>query len=233
MSSEWSEVDPIDAPAAEVGPTNAESSFTSVFARALLGEPTTVVGMGDTPRVLPVSAWTRAASPADLRILALCEGTTLDIGCGPGRLTGALSELGHLALGIDVVEQAVELTRDRGAEALHRDVFEALPGEGRWQTALLADGNVGIGGDPIALLSRVRDVVGPGGRIVVELSGLGVRSFSGWVSLQGLSGRSRPFRWAVVSVDAADVLARSVGLLLDGIHQIEDRWAVVLRKDSE
>ena len=40
----------------------------------------------------------------------------------------------------------------RGGAALRRDVFAPLPGEGRWYTALLADGNVGIGGDPVALL---------------------------------------------------------------------------------
>ncbi len=65
-------------------------------------------------------------------------------------------------LGIDVVPEAVEQTRRRGASALQRDLFDALPGEGRWQTALLADGNVGIGGDPVALLARTRDLVQPG-----------------------------------------------------------------------
>jgi len=211
---------------------SAESSFSQVFARALLGEPTTVVGLGDTPRVLPVSAWTRPADHADHQILGLCEGPTIDIGCGPGRLTEALSELGHLALGIDVVEQAVELTRERGATALQRDVFDALPGEGRWQTALLADGNIGIGGDPVALLGRVRELVDPRGRIVVELAGPGVPPSSGWASLEGELHRSRPFRWAVVGVDDADALARDVGLVVHGIHEIEYRWVVVLREDG-
>ena len=38
----------------------------------------------------------------------------------------------------------------RGATVLQRDIFGPLPGEGRWGTALLFDGNVGIGGDPAA-----------------------------------------------------------------------------------
>jgi hypothetical protein len=41
-----------------------------------------------------------------------------------------------------------------GAPALLSDVFEPLPGMGRWQTVLLVDGNVGlIGGRVIANLA--------------------------------------------------------------------------------
>ena len=50
----------------------------------------------------------------------------------------------------------------RGVAALLRDVFDPVPGEGRWETALLADGNIGIGGDPVALLERVRHAGRPG-----------------------------------------------------------------------
>ena len=79
-----------------------------------------------------------------------------------------------MALGIDVVHEAVGQTRARGAAALRRDIFGAVPGEGRWQTALLADGNVGIGGDPVALLRRLRRLLLPGGRVVVEVAPPGV-----------------------------------------------------------
>ena len=74
------------------------------------------------------------------------------------------------ALGVDVVEEAVHLTRRRGAPAVVADVFEAVPEEGRWGTALLADGNVGISGDPTHLLRRVRELLRPEGRVVVEVS---------------------------------------------------------------
>ena len=206
----------------------AESSFSRVFAQALLGEPTTVVGLGEDPRVLPVDSWTRSADHADLQILALCDGPTIDIGCGPGRLTGALTEAGHVALGIDVVEEAVRLTRDRGATALRLDVFDDVPGEGRWQTALLADGNVGIGGDPIVLLTRVRELLDPRGRIVVELGGPDVASYAGWVTIEGGAHRSRPFRWAVVCVLDAHQLAASVGMVVDSVHDVGGRHVAVL-----
>ena len=37
---------------------------------------------------------------------------------------------------------------------VRRDLFGALPGEGTWSHVLLADGNIGIGGDPVTLLSH-------------------------------------------------------------------------------
>ena len=51
-------------------------------------------------------------------------------------------------LGVDISRTAVARVRQAGASALHRSVFDPLPGQGRWGTALLADGNIGIGGLP-------------------------------------------------------------------------------------
>ena len=207
-----------------------EASFSHVFARALGGEPTTVVGLGEGPRPLPVADWTRAADHVDHRLVALCQGPTLDIGCGPGRLTEALADLGHVALGIDVVASAVHLTRRRGASAILRDVFASLPGEGRWQTALLADGNLGIGGDPAALLRRVREILDPRGQVVAEVAAPGVPSSSGWATLHCAGHRSRPFRWAVVGADDIRRLAGGVGLAVDAVHCLGGRWAAVMRE---
>jgi hypothetical protein len=48
-------------------------------------------------------------------------------------------------------------------------VFDRLPGEGRWPHALLIDGNIGIGGDPTALLARIKALLLPqGGELLVE-----------------------------------------------------------------
>jgi hypothetical protein len=81
----------------------------------------------------------------------------------------SLSERGVAALGVDIAETAVALTRGQGMPALLRSVFHDLPGEGRWPTAMLIDGNIGIGGDPLRLLQRVRNLLAPGGRVLVEL----------------------------------------------------------------
>ncbi|MFF0729005.1 class I SAM-dependent methyltransferase [Streptomyces sp. NPDC004134] len=119
---------------------------------------------------LDVERWCGVPDGGDVTVLRRCTGPVLDIGCGPGRLVAALAALGRPALGVDVSSEAVAHARSRGAAALRRSVFEPLPGEGRWGTALLVDGNVGIGGDPAALLARAAALLRPRGRLVVEVA---------------------------------------------------------------
>ncbi|MGA8258083.1 MAG: methyltransferase domain-containing protein [Nocardioides sp.] len=211
-------------------PTAAESerSFSTVFAYALEGHPCAVVGLDAEPRALPVDAWTRQADAGDHALLDHCDGPTLDIGCGPGRLTAALAEQGVVALGIDVVHEAVGQTLERGGSALQRDVFDTLPGEGRWHTALLADGNVGIGGDPVALLTRVHQLLDPRGRAVVEVEGPSVPRRTVWATLACRGSTSRPFRWAVVGVDDIDEVAAAAGFEVRETTHHEGRWFTVL-----
>lgn len=207
-----------------------DSSFSSVFARALQGAPCSVVGLGD-PIPLPVGQWARDADHVDDALLAHCVGATIDIGCGPGRLTTALAERGHVSLGIDVVPEAVGQTRDRGGAALHRNVFESLPGEGRWRTALLADGNIGIGGDPVALLGRIRQLLDPRGRIVVEIGAPGTETSTGWAALEVDGNRSRPFRWSVVSADDIGHISVEAGLRHAEVHEVgANRWCAVVEE---
>lgn len=117
---------------------------------------------------LEVERWCAPPDAADATLLSRCQGPVLDIGCGPGRLVAAVSASGTPVLGVDVSPAAVERTRDAGGAVLCRSVFDPLPAEGRWRTALLADGNIGIGGDPRALLRRVLRLVAPGGRLLAE-----------------------------------------------------------------
>ncbi|MET7914519.1 class I SAM-dependent methyltransferase [Streptomyces avermitilis] len=117
---------------------------------------------------LEVERWCAEADAADLDVVERCEGAVLDVGCGPGRLVAALSARGLRALGIDVSEAAVAHTRGLGGRALRRSVFAPVPGEGRWGTALLIDGNLGIGGDPGALLHRIAHLLAPGGLLIAE-----------------------------------------------------------------
>nr|WP_079085097.1 methyltransferase domain-containing protein [Streptomyces dysideae] len=117
---------------------------------------------------LEVERWCADADAADLEVLRRCEGAVLDVGCGPGRLVAALGERGRRVLGIDVSEAAVARTVRLGGQAVRRSVFDPLPGEARWGTALLIDGNLGIGGDPLALLDRMAQLLSPGGLLIAE-----------------------------------------------------------------
>jgi SAM-dependent methyltransferase len=178
--------------------------------------------------MLSLADWTHPADENDCAMLGLCVGPTLDVGCGPGRLTQRLAELGHVVLGIDVLPEAVGQARERGVSAIRRDVFDALPGERRWRTALLADGNLGIGGDPVALLRRVRRLIDPRGRIVAELAPPGTALQRGFATVHCEARVTRPFRWAVVGVDDIGVLTARAGLRVAATHRFGDRWCGVV-----
>ena len=118
---------------------------------------------------LDVARWLAPTDACDETVLDRCTGPVLDVGCGPGRFVSALTERGVAALGVDIAETAVALARGAGhRRRCVRSVFSDLPGEGRWPTVLLMDGNIGIGGDPARLLRRVARLLAPGGRLIVE-----------------------------------------------------------------
>lgn len=174
---------------------------------------------------LDARRWHDPATAEDVDVLAGVEGPVIDLGCGPGRLVVHLASQGVPALGVDASPSAVALAHDRGATVLQRDIFGRLPGEGRWATALLFDGNVGIGGDPTRLLSRCRRLIGRHGRVVAEVQppGTGWRRLTARLECDGL--RSEPFAWAVVGADAVADLARAAGLALAGLHDTPSgRW---------
>jgi SAM-dependent methyltransferase len=179
---------------------------------------------------MDVSRWCGPTDAADEDLLARCLDPTLDVGCGPGRLVAALAGAGSVALGVDVAERAVHLARVAGAEVVRRSVFDPLPAEGSWRTVLLADGNIGIGGDPVRLLSRCRDLLALDGRILVELDPPGSASASVTVRLETTDEHSEWFTWAHVSWDTVEVPASAAGLRVREQWMLGGRWFAYLAR---
>jgi SAM-dependent methyltransferase len=157
--------------------------------------------------------WNGAADDVDLRLLSSVLGPVLDVGCGPGRMVRAALGLGLEVLGVDVSPTAVELARAAGLPVFEGSVFGALPNEKSWQTILLVDGNIGIGGNVDALLARCEELLAPTGEIVIELhtdDDLD-RTYTGrLVDLHG--GTSEIFPWAEIGLAGISRRAAPLGL---------------------
>jgi SAM-dependent methyltransferase len=204
---------------------------TQAMDAAFSGGVCQVVDPAGQRRPLETRRWRGAVDDTDRTLLLdRCRGRTLDVGCGPGRLVAGLAALDVPALGIDVSLEAVRQARRRGAMAIRRDVFAAVPGEGRWDCALLADGNIGIGGHPQRLLRRVGRIVRPGGHVVVELDADGTDVVHHRWRLRVGSRVTPVFDWAVVGLDAIERMAHATGFVVEDLTTSGERHAAVLRQ---
>ena len=182
-----------------------------------------------TLQPLPLDRWVGAADASDDEVLALAAGPVLDLGCGPGRHLAALQARGLAALGVDLSPVAVRLARRRGAAAIPGDVFGTVPHAGRWRTALLLDGNIGIGGAPEALLRRTRELLAPGGSALVELDPPGAPTRRTRIRIEAGGEVSEWFRWARVGVDGIESPAARAGLEVADVLCPAGRWLARLR----
>ena len=201
----------------------------TLYEAALDGEPVVALGSGGIV-TLAVARWRDEPDAIDDLMLARCEAPVLDVGCGPGRLVGALNARGIPALGIDISSRAVQHARRRGATVLRRAVEHHVPAEGRWGTVLLADGNIGIGGDPAALLDRCRTLVGTRGLVLVETDVDDDADDTAPLTLRRADGRtSRPMPWARIGVHALVRLAPRCGFAVLEQWRLQGRTVVALR----
>jgi len=202
-------------------PATFGSGGSEPYAHALLREQRALyLHSVDGSRVrFDVARWTDDADAVDRALLHRARGPVLDIGCGPGRMVKAAVQRGMKALGVDVSPVAVEIVRAAGLPVHLGSIFDPIPHEGSWSTALLLDGNIGIGGDPRALLARCREVVrapgvgGRGGDIIVETHPDATRDRAYEGSVVGQDGHvSDTFPWAELGRAALVAHAADAGL---------------------
>lgn len=208
---------------------DASSAYDAAFA----GRITHWVDHVGRSQPFEVGQWSASADAADHELfVSPCNAATIDVGCGPGRLVAAVAARRVPAMGIDVSSEAVRQARARGAVAMCRDLFDDLPCEGQWDFGLLADGNLGIGGDPVRLLRRLRDIVSPTGTAIVEVArpGAGVAVERRRLRVDGRL--SEPFAWAVVGLDAVEDVARQAGWRVSATRSIGVRHVATLHRDD-
>ena len=178
---------------------------------------------------LLLDRWTAAPTREEMTVLDRACGPVIDVGCGPGRHVYELAARGVLALGIDISPDAVAVARRLGAAVLQRSVFDRVPNEGRWRTALLMDGNIGIGGDAVTLLDRLRGLMATHGSVLAEVEAPGLPSGVELMRVERDGDVGPWFPWARVSLDGIDEIAEQVQLTRIWTYEEEGRWFVQLR----
>jgi SAM-dependent methyltransferase len=179
---------------------------------------------------LPLDRYLAPADATDEWLLQRVHGPVLDVGCGPGRHLRALARRGVFGLGVDLSPVAVELARDRGTVAIVRSIFDEVPAAGTWQTALLLDGNIGIGGSPTRLLARLHTLLAPGGEVLVELDPPHALTATLTATLRSVDSESAPFRWARVASRDIKSLARVADMELVERTAHGGRWFARLQR---
>lgn len=173
---------------------------------------------------LDVPRWLADVDQVDARLLASVRGPVLDVGCGPGRHVQALAQRGVHAMGIDSSPHALKIATQRGAEVVLGDIFTEQLEVSAWETVLLLDGNLGIGGSPERLLLRISELLRPTGQLIVEVSAPGTGLRRGPVRLEHHRLVSTWFPWARVDPDHLEALAPAARLRVDDVWQDEQRW---------
>ncbi len=124
------------------------------------------------------------------------------------------------------------LARGRGARAIVGSIFGEVPGGGSWRSALLLDGNIGIGGVPQRLLARIASLLSDGGELLVELAAPGAVTVCTQARIETARGQSSWFDWASVSVTDVGAIASAAGFEIASRWERDGRWFARLTRGS-
>lgn len=219
----------------ELSPDLTLRSATEIYERGLdellsSEDPSAYYAVSEdgSRRRLPLRRWLKPAPDEEELLLDRAVGPVLDVGCGAGRHLEALHRRGVEATGVEVSKYAVAIARERAASVIHGSVFE-ISEEDPWNTALLLDGNVGIGGEPERLLGKLAQLLTTEGQVLVELEPPRAESRVLNIRLEGPGDVSEWFPWAWVGIDSIDSIAGVAGLTTVDRWSIEGRWFAQLR----
>jgi len=173
---------------------------------------------------LRIDRYLGPADETDELLLTGVRGPVLDVGCGPGRHLHALAARGVFALGVDLSPVAVDLARGGGARAIVGSIFDELPGSGTWRSALLLDGNIGIGGAPARLLARIGTLLSEEGEILVELDPPETTTATMRARIETAQRASSWFPWARVSTAGIGPVAGAGGFEATETWSLGERW---------
>jgi O-antigen biosynthesis protein len=134
---------------------------------------------------------------SQMKVVALVDppGRVLDVGCSTGYLAERLQERGSTVIGLEMDERAAELAR-RFCEAVYVGDIETmeLPFEPGSFDAIVCGDLIEHLRDPQAVLSRLRPLLKPGGRLV-----LSTPNIANWAMRVGLLfGRFRYTEWGIL-----------------------------------
>lgn len=175
--------------------------------------------------------WSGPATAGELELLRALRGPVLDVGCGPGRMLEAARELGLASMGVDSSPAAVKLATARGGAAILGSIFDPVPHERGWGSALLLDGNIGIGGNIRVLLERVASLLASDGQVLAEAEARDFLDVAYLAVLEDSDGRaSAAFPWARAGAKALAVHAARAGLDTVATRTVQGRVFLTLER---
>jgi trans-aconitate methyltransferase len=147
----------------------------------------------------------------------------LDVGCGDGKLTQRLVDVGAIVVGVDASSAMVEAARKRGIDA-HLMSADALEFQAEFD-AVFSNAALHWVLQPAKALAGIYRALKPGGRLIAEFGGYG-NIHDICVALQTvLARRGVDFHavspWYFPSPDEYSALLRGAGFTVDSIGLID------------